>query len=178
MSSQGNAIDERNQAVERARHASTKEEAFDLALNKWLRFNEVMRTHTNEILQKQLSRQEALGKLYRVLIIILSAGVTTMSDVDAIARVIVTITAGVLTVLTGLESYLQFNQRRLETQRRQREVEALRYKLRFQWLTTVQMETDVDRRLEAARKHLWEGQEAYNAILNKYVLKPEEDQQS
>jgi len=169
---------ERQEEENRARYAKTNEEAFQLALNKWLTFNKVMRNHTNALLQKQISRQEAWGAIFRTLIIILSALVTVIADVQIVERFTVTIVAGTLTALTGIEAYFQFNQRRLEAQRRQREVEALRYKLRFQWLTTVQMETDETRRLEAAKKFLWEGQEAYNAILNKYVLKPDEDKQS
>jgi hypothetical protein len=79
----------------------------------------------------------------------------------------------VLTVLTGVEAYFQFSRHQAEAKRQQREIEALRYKLRHQWLTTVQMETKQAKRLNAARKFLQEGQEAYNVILNNYILKPE-----
>ena len=153
--------------------ARDKEEAVDLAGQKWKRFNHLMLAHTAQ-LHAEASHNDRWGAITRVSIIILSASVTVISAVVGDnQRYIVTILGGVLTVLAGIEAYFRFNRRESEAKRQQREVEALRFKLRHQWVTTVQMETLLERRFDAATKFLLEGQESYNVILNNYTFKPE-----
>ena len=84
-----------------------------------------------------------------------------------------TLTAGVLTALTGIEAFFQFGNKQAELRRQQREIEALRDKLRFEWFRTVEIGGDIDERLQNAKRLLDEGPAAYNDILNKYALKAE-----
>ncbi len=151
--------------------AKDKEEAIHLACQKWKRFNEVMQAHTAQ-LQAEVSVNDRWGAIFRISIIILSASVTVISAVVGDnQRYIATIVGGGLTAIAGIEAYFQFNRRESEAKQQQREVEALRYKLRHQWITTVQMEIHVEKRMDAATKFLQEGQEAYNVILNNYTVK-------
>lgn len=154
-------------------------EAIHLAALKWKRFNDVMKEHTAQ-LQTQIAHNNWAGAIFRVSIIILSALVTIISatqiPIMSLSNTnVVTIVGGAITALAGIESYFHFSQRGSELQRQQREVEALRYKLRHQWITTVQMELHEDKRLDAAKKFLDVDQSAYNAILNNYTLKPEKE---
>ena len=158
-----------------AKMADKPDEAIDLACQKWKRFNEVMKTHIDQ-LQKEALRYNRWGAIFRVSIIILSASVTVISAVVGDnQRYIATIIGGVLTASAGIEAYFHFNRRESEAKRQQREVEALRYKLRHQWITTVQMENNVQKRLHAAKAFLQEGQDAYTVILNNYTLKPDDE---
>ena len=104
---------------------------------------------------------------------LLSATITTISDIEIVARTTVTIVAGVLTALTGIEVFLKYSERQTDSRKMQREIEALRDELRFEWFNRVEIEGNMKDRLKAAKELLDDGPDAYNEILNKYVLKGE-----
>jgi hypothetical protein len=147
------------------------------AVYKWLNFQTDMWSQINEKLEREVKVYSLWSVVFRVTIIILSASVTMISDIDLVPRTAVTIVAGVLTALTGIEAYLKFGEQQSETRRQQREIEALRDKLRFEWFSEVEIEGDMGKRIKAAKRLLEEGPEAYNEVLNKYVLKGETDQE-
>ncbi len=147
------------------------------AVHKWLNFQTNMWSQVNEKLEREVKVTSRWSVIFRITIIILSASVTMISDIDRVPRTAVTIVAGVLTALTGIEAYLKFGEQQAEAKRQQREIEALRDKLRFEWFSEVEIEGDMEKRIKAARRLLEEGPEAYNEVLNKYVLKAEDDQQ-
>jgi len=147
------------------------------AVHKWLGFQTNMWSQVNEKLEKEIKVYSRWSVIFRVTIIILSASITMISDVDLVPRTAVTIFAGLMTALTGIEAYLKFSENQAQAKRQQREIEALRDKLRFEWFSNVEIEGDMDKRIEAAKRLLEEGPEAYNDVLNKYVLKGKNDQQ-
>lgn len=157
--------------------AENREQAIYIAAQKWKRFNRVMQAHITQ-LRTEASYNDWWGAIFRLSIIILSASVTVISAVVGDnQKYIATIVGGVLTALAGIEAYFRFNRRESEARRQQREIEALRYRLRHQWITTVQMENDVEKRFGAAIKFLQDGQDAYNVILNNYTLQSDDKNQ-
>jgi len=147
------------------------------AVHKWINFQTNMWSQVNEKLEKEVRVYSRWSVFFRVTIIILSASITMISDIDLVPRTAVTFIAGILTALTGIEAYLKFSEQQAVAKRQQREIEALRDKLRFEWFSNVEIEGDMDKRIEAAKRLLEEGPEAYNDVLNKYVLKGKNDQQ-
>lgn len=143
------------------------------AAEKWLKFNQAVWDHINLKLQVNIERSGKASLGLRLVIIVLAAAITTLSDIEAVSRTFVTIIAGVLTALTGIEAYLKLGERHLETKRQQREIEALRDRYRFRWFVEVETEPDMEKRIHAAKKLLEEAPEAYNDVLNKYALKAE-----
>ncbi len=70
---------------------------------------------------------------------------------------------------------MKFTDRQSEERRQQREIEALRDKLRYDWFVHVEIEPEMKTRLDAAKRLLKDGPEQYNEVLNKYALKAEGD---
>ena len=116
-----------------------------------------------------------LSILLRVTIIVLSAAVTTVSNIDVVSRTVVTIVAGVLTGLTGIEAFVRAGERQSDAKRQQREIEALRDRLRYEWFVRVEIAGDLTQRLAAAKELLERGPREYNEVLNKYALKSDSD---
>ena len=154
-----------------------EEDLLTRAVHKWLNFQTSMWNQVNEKLESEVKTYSLWSVVFRVTIIILSASVTMISDIDRVPRTAVTVVAGVLTALTGIEAYLKFGEQQAEAKKQQREIEALRDKLRFEWFSEVEIEGDMEKRIKAAKRLLEEGPEAYNEVLNKYVLKAESDQE-
>lgn len=146
------------------------------AVHKWINFQRNMWNQVNNKLQKEIRIYSRWSIFFRIIIIILSASVTVISDIEFVPRVAVTIVAGIMTALTGIEAFLKFGEKQSESKKQQREIEALRDELRFEWFTRVEIEGDMKNRIRAAKELLEEGPEAYNEILNKYILKAESDQ--
>ena len=149
------------------------EDLLTQSVTKWMGFMNNLWSLVNIKLENQSRWNAAWGTTFRLLIILLSSSVTVMADLDQVPRSVVTIVAGVMTALTGMEAFLKFNERQLEARRQQREIEALRDELRFEWFARVEVEGDMKKRLKAARILLQSGPKDYNEILNKYVLKAE-----
>jgi hypothetical protein len=113
-----------------------------------------------------------------VVITILSAAITTLSNIDEIPRTIITIIAGILTMITGIEAYYKFNERSFDAKKTQRELEALRDELRYAWFVDVEVGNgSLDDRLVHARKMLMNGSARYNEVLTKYVMESEKVEQ-
>jgi hypothetical protein len=130
----------------------------------------------NGKLENEIHFSGVLSMWLRILIIVISAAITTMSSINGIPRVIITVIAGTLTALTGIEAYLKLSDRQSNARKMQREIEHLRDDLRFQWFNEVEVPdyaADFPKRLAAARDLLKEGPEQYNAILDKYAMKAE-----
>ncbi len=152
---------------------TTEEEFLARAVDKWMKFQVGVWEHVNKKLEKEIAVSSAFAASFRVIVIILSATVTTISNIDSISRILVTITAGVLTALTGIEAYLSFSQRLSDARKQQREIEALRDRLRFEWFVQVEIEGNIEKRISSAKKLLERGPREYNEILTKYALKGE-----
>jgi len=150
---------------------TTDEEMLVRAVEKWLKFQTSVWDHVNCKLEPRISRIDTVGILLRIIIIVTSALLTTLSGIELISTTMISIIAGTLTALTGIEAYLKLNETETQFRRQQREIEALRDKLRYEWFVKVEIEGDMQKRLNAAKKLLEEGPNAYNEILNKYSLK-------
>ena len=150
---------------------TTDEEFLERAVEKWLKFQTGMWDNVNRKLEPEIKTSQRWSIALRVIIILLSAAVTTISNIDAITRNVVTITAGLLTALTGIEAFLQAGEREAAAKKQQREIEALRDKLRYEWFVRVEIEGAMEKRLIAAKEMLERGPNEYNDILTKYALK-------
>ena len=75
--------------------------------------------------------------------------------------------------MTGIEAFLRAGERQSDAKKQQREIEALRDRLRYEWFVRVEIEGDMARRLTAAKELLERGPRDYNEILSKYALKAE-----
>ena len=146
------------------------------AVHKWLSFQKNMWNQVNVQLEKEINVYTRWSLIFRLVIITLSASVTTISDIDVVPRTVVTIIAGVMTALTGIEAFLKFSERQSDSRKQQREIEALRDELRFEWFANVEIENDMKKRIRAAKKLLEKGPDSYNDVLNKYVLKAKNDE--
>lgn len=156
---------------------SDEKEVLIRAAEKWLSFHKCVWENINIKLENDIRRFGLISISLRLLIIILSASVTTISSMDEVQRKVVTISSGVLTALTGVEAFLKYGERQMETKRQQREIEALRDQIRYKWFVEVEIEPDMDKRILAAKKLLQEGPSSYNEILNKYALKAEKGEE-
>jgi len=141
------------------------------AVEKWLKFQTAMWNQVNSKLEKQSVASGRWDVITRLAIISLSATLTTLSDWPGIEGGLLRVIAGVLTALTGIEAYLKLGEKQSSARRQQREIEALRDRLRFEWFVRVEVQPDMTKRLDAAKKLLEEGPREYNEILNKYYLK-------
>jgi hypothetical protein len=154
---------------------TTDQEALISAVEKWVQFQ---KTIWNKIKVEMIKPAGGLARwaiTMRLTIIILSATVTTLSGIlPPSSQVIITVLAGTLTAITGVEAYFKFSERIAQNKRQQRELEALRDKLRFDWSVNVEIETDMENRLAEAKRLLVEGPEEYNAILNSFAVTTEE----
>jgi len=147
------------------------------AILKWVRFNQDVFNYI-QVLGVLIRRYNTWGTLLRVVIIILSAAITTLSNIDEIPRTIITIIAGILTMITGIEAYYKFNERSFDAKKTQRELEALRDELRYAWFVDVEVGNgSLDDRLVHARKMLMNGSARYNEVLTKYVMESEKVEQ-
>ncbi len=151
--------------------ASEDKEMLTRAVEKWIKFHKAMWSQINGRLEKRINYSETVGLILRIAIIVISATLTTLSDWQGIDGGVIRLIAGLLTALTGIEAYLKLTERQSEARRQQRELEALRDHLRYQWFVEVEVQPDMTQRLEAAKKLLEEGPKQYNDILNKYSLK-------
>lgn len=150
------------------------EEVLERAIERWKEFYIRMWGHGNIVLERDSRRFAWVGSILRILVIILSVSVTTLSGLE-IRPQTVTIIAGILTVLTSIEGFLGLLDRRAQLQQMQREIQTLRDQLGFQWMVEVELERDTAKRLESAKRILHEGPIAYNEILNKYAFKSSEE---
>jgi hypothetical protein len=144
------------------------------AVDKWIKFNQAIWGQVNGKLETEIRRSGVLSMWLRLAIITISAAITTMSSISDIPRVIITVVAGTMTALTGIEAYLKLSDRQSNARKMQREIEHLRDDLRFQWFNEVEVPDyadDYSKRLDAARKLLLDGPEKYNQILDKYATK-------
>jgi hypothetical protein len=141
------------------------------AVEKWLKFQTAMWNQINDKLERRIRASEMGGMAFRIVIITISAALTTLSDWQGIEGWVIRLIAGVLTALTGIEAYLKLTERQTESRRQQREMEALRDRLRFAWFVNVEIQPDMIKRLDAAKKLLEEGPREFNEILNKYYMK-------
>jgi hypothetical protein len=153
----------------------TDQEALISAVEKWVQFQ---KTIWNKIKVEMIKPAGGLARwaiTLRLTIIILSATVTTLSGLLPEGNQdIITALAGTLTAITGVEAYFKFSERIAQNKRQQRELEALRDKLRFDWSVHVEIETDMEKRLAEAKRLLVKGPEEYNAILNTFAVKTED----
>lgn len=144
------------------------------AIDKWIKFNQGIYSQVNGNLENEIRRSGILSMWLRTLIIVISAAITTMSSMTGIPRMVITVIAGTLTALTGIEAYLKLGDRQSNSRKMQRELEHLRDNLRYQWFNQVEVPeyaNDFTKRLEAARQLLTDGPEQYNQILDKYTIK-------
>lgn len=154
----------------------SQEEALIRAIKKWIQFQRGMWQHIVLRIDKPGRRAEWVGNLFRISIILLSALITTIADIDSIPRVWITILAGVLTAVTGIEGYFRFGEKRAELMRQQRELQTKRDDLRYEWAVHVELEPDLEKRLAAAKELLLRGPDDYNYILNKFVDQPKDEE--
>jgi len=147
------------------------------AITKWVDFNKDVFSYIKN-LGEHIRRYNTWGSSLRVVIIIFSATITTLSDIDAVPRTLITVIAGILTIITGVEAYYKFTERSFDARKTQRELEAMRDRLRYAWFVDVEIGTGkLDERLEAARKMLMDGPAEYNEVLTKYVMESEKAEQ-
>ena len=139
----------------------TDEQALERAIRKWIRFQKNMWAHITDRLEKPSGDYNTWANLLRVVI-------------NEISRTVLTVVAGTLTALTAIEAFFKFSERRSEMQQQQRELQAKRDELRYQWMVDVELETDMEKRLKSALNLLEEGPKAYNDVLNKYAFKSKE----
>lgn len=150
---------------------TTDQEFLERAVEKWLKFQTGMWENVNRKLEPEIKSSRRLSTTLRMTVIFLSAAVTTVSSIDTVTRTAVTLLAGVLTALTGVEAYLRAGERQSDAKKQQREIEALRDSLRYEWFVRVEVEGDLPKRLAAAKELLERGPREYNEILTKYALK-------
>ncbi len=149
------------------------QEFLERAVEKWFKFQTSIWDNVNQKLEREVKISRRLSIMMRVAVIILSATVTTVSNIDAVSRTVVTIVAGVLTALTGIEAFVRAGERQLDAKQQQREIESLRDRLRYEWFVRVEIAGDLTQRLAAAKELLERGPREYNEVLNKYALKSE-----
>ena len=71
------------------------------AITKWVGFNQDVFNYIQH-LGGNIRLFNRWGGALRVLIIVLSATITTLADIESIPRTIITIIAGILTIITGV----------------------------------------------------------------------------
>ncbi len=153
----------------------TDQEALISAVDKWVHFQRTIWKKINVEMIRPAKGQARWAIGLRLTIIILSATVTTLSGLlPPSSQDIITVLAGTLTAITGIEAYFKFSGRIAQNKRQQRDLEALRDKLRYDWSVKVEIETDMDKRLVEAKKLLVDGPEEYNAILNSFAISTED----
>lgn len=153
-----------------------EKEAIVRAIDRWIEFYNRMHYRGSIILERTINRHRYFSILFRVSIIVLSASLTVISSFPTVAKEIITVTAGFLTILTGIETYFKFSERQAEILRQQREIQAKRDELGYEWTVKVELEHNAEARLNAAKQLLLEGPIAYNDILNKYAFKSKEEE--
>ena len=151
------------------------EEVIQRAIYKWVRFQQNMWAQVAERLEIPSGVCNRWAIVLRVSVILLSTALTTVSNLDIVPRNGIAITAGVITALTAIEAFFRLAEKHGEMKKQQREIEALRDKLRYEWMVKVELETDLQKQLAEAKRLLEEGPKAYNDILNKYALSKQGD---
>lgn len=154
-----------------------EDQALQRAIYKWIKFMQAMWGQiTDSQEEKRRKGCVTVAKGLRVAVIVLSAAITTISDMPEIPRVVITVVAGLMTALTGIEAFFGFSERASSLQRQQREIQGLRDELRYTWMLEVELETDYNKRFAAAKRLLAAGPRSYNEILDKYTFKSKESQ--
>jgi|GEM_PF-1189121 len=151
-----------------------REQVLRRAIERWIEFYKRMWNDSNVALELLSKRFGLWGTFMRVAVIILSVAVTTISGLDLSTQNTITILAGILTVATSIEGFFLLLDRQTEVKQMQREIQTLRDKLAYDWMVNVELETEMDARLDAAKNLLESGPAAYNEILNKYAFKSED----
>ncbi|MBM4424508.1 MAG: hypothetical protein FJ030_14165 [Chloroflexi bacterium] len=150
-------------------------EALQRAIYKWVKFQQSMWAQVAEKLEWPSRMCNRWSIILRLTIIILSTALTTFSNLSEVPRNGITLTAGVITGLTAIEAFFRLSEKHGEMKKQQREIEALRDKLRYEWMVAVELETNMEKQLVEAKRLLKEGPAAYNEILNKYAVSKEGD---
>ena len=147
------------------------------AIAKWVDFNKDVFNYIRD-LGVHIRRYNTWGSVLRVVIIVFSATITTLSDIDTVPRTLITVIAGILTIITGVEAYFKFTERSFDARKTQRELEELRDRLRYDWFVGVEIGSGkLGERLESAREMLTKGPAEYNEVLTKYVMESEKVEQ-
>jgi len=153
----------------------TDEDALIRAIEKWVRFQQSMWTYIHDELERPIWKTYQFGVFFRVIIIGLSAAITTISTFqDDLEVWVIPVMAGTLTALTAYEAFFKFMERRSEMMQQQRELQAKRDELRYKWMVDVELNTDMGERMKRALDLLEDGPKAYNEILNKYAFESKE----
>ena len=163
----------RDLIVPRDEIISNQEEILKRAIDRWVEFYKRMWSDSNVVLERTGRQYNLWGNFLRITVILFSVCVTTVSGLE-VDRSIITILAGILTLFTSVEGFFLLLDRQSEVKQMQREMQALRDELAYEWMITVELETEIDQRIAAAKKMLKEGPAAYNELLNKYAFKSEE----
>jgi hypothetical protein len=142
------------------------EEALQIAIEKWIRYQYHI---WEESSQPSLKLLDFFNTFFRISMILLSASITTMSDIELVPRTTITIIGGILTVLAGVEGFFKLTDRRVLAENRKRELLAERDKWGYQWMVDVELEKDTSKALVAAKKLLLVAPQATNDLMNKYV---------
>ena len=146
--------------------AKDDNEALQVAIDKWVRFQYRI---WQETLEQPLGRYNLWSIVFRVMIIVLAGSITVMSDMDTVPRIGITIVAGVLTILTGVEGYLKLADRKVAGENRKRELLAEQDKWSYDWMVKVELEIDTAKALTESKKLLVDAPKAINDLLGKYV---------
>ncbi|MBI3733200.1 MAG: hypothetical protein HY259_07040 [Chloroflexi bacterium] len=145
---------------------ATAEDALQIAIEKWVRFEYQVWRQARE---RPIGRLEFGGTIFRLLTIGLSVTLTTLANLPEFSRDYLTILGGVLTAVTAMDAYFRLGDRKVTNETRKQELLTLRDEWNDRWAVQVQMETDSAKALEAAKKLLVEAQVEVDQTLNKYA---------
>ncbi len=145
---------------------SSEKEALQVAIEKWVRFQYQI---WKESKQQSIKWMDFSSAFMRIVIIVLSAAITTMSNLDGVPKATIAIVGGVLTVLAGIEGYLKLADRKVTAENRQRELLSERDRWGYKWMVEVELETNTEKALIAAKRLLQTAPLAVNDSMNKYL---------
>ena len=153
-----------------------RDEAVKRAVERWIHFYNRMWNHSNVILEKEIKQYRFRSNFLRISVIILTTSLTVLSGFDWFNKDYMSVASGIIAILTSLEGYFKYSERNVISLKQQRDVRSVRDKLAYDWLSKIEIETDMNLKLEKAKEFFEKGPEAYNDILNRYTSKINEDE--
>lgn len=171
----------KSETINAVEFQTDNKEPLQIGKEKWKIWHDVLMKIADKKLEPEIRRYQRLAAMFRVAIIALAATATiasSLADDNQKFRYVGTVLSAVITALAGIEAHFQFTERYVERKQQQRELQGLRYDLSSDWIISVEMETDPQEKLNAAKRIIQRTKNEFNNVQNKYTRNSRKDTNS
>lgn len=146
-------------------------DALQVAIGRWVEYQ--VRTWKEEAEKPRVHWLQIGNTTLRIILIVLAGTITVLSDVEGVARTTITVLSGTMTILTAIDGFLKLSERGVAAENMRTEILAEYDRQGYEWMHKVELETNTDKALDAAKILLETCPPIINAIKSKYTARTE-----